>query len=29
MVLKGYRRDLDRIVRNIKYKIAEQEEAAE
>ncbi|MBR6269169.1 MAG: hypothetical protein IKR30_01190 [Bacteroidales bacterium] len=29
MVLKGYRRDLDRIVRNIKYKIAEQEESAE
>ena len=25
MILKGYRRDLDRIVRNINYKIAEQE----
>ncbi|MBO4572105.1 MAG: hypothetical protein J5699_09290 [Bacteroidales bacterium] len=25
MILKGYRRDLDRIVRNINYKIAERE----
>ena len=29
IVLSGYRRDLERLVRNINYKIAQQEESGE